>query len=266
VGDQTTAQTSVSPFDTFILELQGKLWSTVGSAPADEQDRLGFLIQQLGLLREAYISLRQEGDLLWQRGMIRAPGTVIITFEEATLEQPRPTRRIFLDYHSFISVLCQFSRTLPRHYPGAAAIPRSRRIQFYRNKVVEHWDDYVAHLGGTGTVFQQGKAPVPISDAVHVVSEREALMVELTDRLKKLGTELRWDDSNMASNLGADAAYCEAVFSALEALGPDGLSRRRDPEYEGMITCLLRLGFPVPVLDVEAYADELCDHVRRLVM
>ncbi|MFA6587493.1 MAG: hypothetical protein WCT08_00320 [Patescibacteria group bacterium] len=254
----------MSPFDSLIINLQGKVWHPVGgSKSVNVIDGKIFIIQQLRLLRSAYISLVEVADEVKKR-QERMKGTTEVPFVIAALDHAADQSNVILSFNSFVSVLYQLNRVLPIHFPGCGDIPNYPRIRFYRNKAVEHWDEYVASVPGTGFTFKFGKAAIPVIEGDFEYPKRQILLQEVKAKFKVIGGNFVWVDEayNM---LGCDKAYCDAVFKALEGSGKMSLHKGKNSDFDSLISLLLRFGFPAPFNDVEEYCDLLVAHISRFV-
>lgn len=256
--------TNVSPFDDLILELQQQLWTSVGPKGSQKRmDRHAFLIQQLGLLRTSYIYLVESG-----RNAAKTIGQTHggpVSFEKAALEHPRTSREVFLNYYSFINILCQLSRVLPKHFSGAQSIPLYDRIRFYRNKVVEHWDEYTINIAQTGFIFQKEKASIPAIEAVHESQDRKKVFKQLKDSFRELGGHLKWDDAKIHNMIGVNAEYSEAIFRALEGIKRwVSMQAGKNKQYDALISLLIEFGFPTPIIDIEEYSADLVSHLKTV--
>lgn len=251
-----------SPFDPLLLDIAGR-HQVSSSCSASDTERLSFFAQQLGLLRAAYVSMRGAGEAVTARMASMKAGQVTISFETMTLEFSRPSSTIFLGYNALVNTLCQLDRALPQHVANADKIPLCGRIRFYRNKVAEHWDEYTSNIVRSGFTFKKNKAPIPLVEGAVLNTERQALLSQLKQAFGVIGAVLKWPDEKSYCGVSMEAEYGEAIFTAFEGI-KEGLTTRsgKAPEYDRVITILLKFGFPVPILDIEEYGARLDAHLR----
>lgn len=255
-----------SPFDDLIIRLSEATKGFLGPGKETESEAASFLIRQLGLLRSAYINLVETTSrTIKQINERQKLGTVQLSLKEFALELPRNSFDVILNFFSFINILCQLNRLLPEHFSGAPSIPRYQWIRFYRNKAVEHWDEYTKPklVGPTGYVFVENKASIPFIQQVNDFRERQSLMQQIKDIFIELGVkDFEWSKNATTK----DKEYCDAVLEAIEKTGQMGC-RAKDcsDDFKKLIEILFKLGFPNPITDIEVYSKELVDYLERLV-
>ncbi len=252
-----------SPFDSLIIKIQSELWTQHRNFSKKELDKKSFLVQQLGLLRAIYVSSLEVNH--FDQVISQPKGERSVSFEETALEQPRPSKKVFLDYYNFINVLCQFGRVLPKHFPKTYPIPLLERIRFYRNKVVEHWDDYTNNISLGAFSYRIGKTPIPHVEMVYSPEERKALLGEMKGLFNLLGSDLQLDDDKIYNLIGIDPEYNEAVFTALEKI-EGGLRKRAgdNKDLDNLIEKLIQFSFPVPILDTEEYGKKIIEYLESV--
>jgi hypothetical protein len=250
-----------SPFDALFIEFEDRFHRALLSS-GPNVECLGFLTQQYGLLRAAYVVLLGSGSSANRFVAAAQLGTGRPPYDRRAMSDLSKTA--FLGYESLIKTLCQLDRALPVHIPGAAAtIPLSNRIRLYRNKVAEHWDEYTRNISKGSFTFGRDKAPIPIVEGSVRGDDRQDLLCQLKAAFKQIGVELRWPIERFHIGVSKEADYCETIYAALESVG-DELSLR-GPKYTALMTLLMKFGFPVAIRDVEGYAEHLNAHLRCMV-
>jgi hypothetical protein len=189
-------------------------------------------------------------------------GKTEIALDEYLLEDSQLSNEARLHYFTFIHILNQFGR-IGRNYQCEKLIPKYARVKFFRNKVVEHWDDYYreGHFPHSGFTQRAGKPAIPTIHSVYTVEERVKLGKEVFDFLEQENVMLYLDFR--ACGLGASEEYCETIYQALEQIGLDVIDNNKGKKYSPLILLLLKLDFPVPITDVEKYSNELVDKLDR---
>src|SRR5438067_1959304 len=92
-----------------------------------------------------------------------------------------------LNYSTFIEELNRFGRLFHRL---GYDLPRYYEIRFYRNKSIEHWDEYEEFLRapGNGIIFAAGKLATPYYvGAINVPMESESALDQVKEEFAKLG-------------------------------------------------------------------------------
>jgi hypothetical protein len=236
-----------TPFDPFVLKLSADSLQQVQSGTSDPTK--SFVLSQLQLLRVTYINMK---NIKIDDMMRRSAGTGPISLETLVLEQPLQSHAAFLYYFIFINTINQFGRALLKHHGSTNPIPRYERIKFFRNKCLEHWDDYSISIPSSGFTWQGGKIPIPITETVHRYDERKEKLVELNSYFADRNIDIQIEEA--ASGLSTMASYCDELYKALEEIDPELRSGNFDDD---LITLLFQFSFPVPIHDIDEYIEEL---------
>jgi hypothetical protein len=257
-----------SPFDDLIVQLSTGIFGLRNDEikeRAEEIDKKSFLIHQLGLLRVTYINLVETGLHSWEdfENQKKLDKTSIPVNEWA-LDSRKISYEVVLSYYNFISILNQLNRILPKHFQNSDPIPKSSRIRFYRNKVVEHWDAYTKSVGAQGFTFQKNKPSIPAIERIHEYKERQVLLKKVRNAFTKLGASFHWE-KEVFNMIGSNQEYSESIFSAIEETGKISLQKGQDKNFDDLVLLLLQLGFPDPIVDIEGYSKELVTHLKKLI-
>lgn len=226
-------------FDGLILELGVPKLTRSGRG----EPKTAVLLNQLQLLRTIH--------LIWRKVNLRAEmerqsrrGTV--SWEEFLLEHSLSAYKARLCYFEFVSVLNQ----LGRHF-GWALVPEGSRLRFFRNKVIEHWNEYSEQPSAPGFVQSRDKLAIPAVETIHTVGEKKGLGEELKRHFAAYGITLEEDFA--VSFQGPAPEYSEKIYQALEQI--DSSLGRKIPER--VVELLFKVGFPMPITDVEEYSARL---------
>jgi len=235
-----------TPFDSLIVRLGEPALRRQVVDPKDL-----FVAQQLRLLGASYLLMKRI-DL--RAKMSRSPDPTSDGLRYLLLELPHDSCEIVLHYFMFVSILNQLGRVLVTKYQSPDLVPRYTRIRFFRNKVLEHWDDYSeSRPGGEGISQRVGKPPVPLTEKVHLLRDRKDLGDKLVERFAQLGIDIKHVDFS-ASGQSSTEDYCTDVYVALECIDPSLQNVSDD-----ITNLLLKLGFPLPITDIDQYAGDLVE-------
>ena len=256
-----------TPFDDLIIQLSTDIFGlgeTERKIRYKEIEQKSFLINQLGFLRVSYIYLVEIN--LYARKCFegeKKSTTRDISIEEYSLSwHKQKIYEVVILYNNFISVLNQFDRVLPHYFPNAK-IPNGTRINFYRNKVIEHWDDYTKSIGSEGFVYVGNKPPIPVIERVYYYRERQKLMQDLKNAFLQLNVLFNWD-KDVYNMVSSKAEYCESIYKAIEETGKMRCKKGTNKDFDALILLLLKLGFPVPIIDMELYSKDFTKYLKTL--
>lgn len=156
----------------------------------------------------------------------------------------------------FINQVNQFSRFVKKRSPELELPPLSSRIKFFRDKVVEHWDDYVSRFN-EGTRKPVGKMAIPtLSWSFSPPEMRERRRNELIEAFSRQGVEIKLEEDAIFEKL-ADILYpkLEEIDIALSNRG----------KLREISECLWKYNFPLPFYDYESYVEELVNYFEYLL-
>jgi len=153
-----------------------------------------------------------------------------------------------ISFLGFIEELNRFGRVFLGEYK--VSLPKYTRVRFYRNKVIEHWDDYDEYLlSNTGYTYTLGKLIVPFHGGALVTDQTTgAAYQDVVAEFGKFGIAV----PALNMSLGF-AGYSEQVFLLLEQIDPQ--LGRKIPD--SLVNALFKYSFPVPIQDLDEYVDEL---------
>lgn len=153
-----------------------------------------------------------------------------------------------VNYFCFIEELNRFGRFLKNKYN--ALIPDFYRLKFYRDKMIEHWDDYERYLNTTGTGYTCtiNKLVIPFHfGAINTPSTYPDVFRELKGEFSKYQIYLPQIDLSLGNQ-----KYTEIIYSYLEKI-----DQKLIKIPESIITVLIIFSFPVPINDIEEYINRL---------
>jgi hypothetical protein len=166
------------------------------------------------------------------------------------------TNKTIVDYNSFIGHLNRLGRILDKTGLSSRIIPNYPRIHFYRNKTIEHWDDYIRYTStGRGYVKRKGEVALPMNSGIYPPEKRKKLHVELSTLL---GTPLH--DNYVVSNPTVMEGYNDDIYSILEKIDPQ-LGRKKIDEV--LVKKLFLFGFPLPIVQMDEFIDALCENLMQ---
>lgn len=169
-----------------------------------------------------------------------------------------------ISYFQFIEQLNILQRVLEK-LGIRDVIPLYYRIRFFRNKIVEHWDDYLQFITSRSVQmisvrhlifvpYHMGRGVIP----EHRTQTLNALIQLFNDN----NTTLAIDNNDWYD------AYSEKVYKALENIDPRLRSKVRAQNSgieEDIVKALFNYMFPTPISDVESYSKDLVIFLRSII-
>jgi len=246
-----------SPFDNFLVEL----WQSVLKNPSyKELTSLGqFILRQTEVLRVIYISYSHLGSPFRDPELpsLNRGSTVqeMVSFSD-------PGIKVALDYFSFVNELNQLGRVLKGKFKVTPTIPKYEEIYFFRNKIVEHWDDYMTCKLGGSAIEQGGRLPVP-----HSLSKSSEFAVH--EKAKNdLINEFKAHELTIHSLDGFHHEdYANVIYPLLKRIDPTLKSFKKEHKTgipENIVKALFEYEFPLPIYDVKKYCDDLINYFETL--
>jgi len=269
------SQFKKSPLDEAIFSLDKKILSQLSNP-----DELSILIkEQLGFLRIVYIMMLEN----WEEGQkLMEWSKKIIESKEKRKYNPAEITsisdfnyKVSICYFLFSIIINQFGRVLKNHpRTKNISLPLYTRIRFYRNKVVEHWEDYLKNtraVRGAGCTFSNNKLPVPVVEGILSPKERKKIAESLANAFKKKNVIILIQKSFIELNLGSNRQdYSDFIFENLEKIDKS-LNKRKDKNGEKyeipdeIVSLLFEFGFPAPICDIEEYSKKLVEQLSSLL-
>lgn len=200
--------------------------------------------------RIKYLQMKKISQRFWKvREAVTRQGTSVgtITYQDM-LRQRSEAVEAKINYFGFIEELNRFGRVFEKKYDSV--LPDYYRIRFYRDKVVEHWDDYEEFLQSLGDSINwtQGKLVIPYHmGAINTPPTTQVVYQELSAAFQKSGITLPNLDLSMMNE-----GYSEEVFLNLERI--DTKLRRISKD---IVNTLFKYCFPTPIHDLEQYSQKL---------
>lgn len=246
---------TLSPFDGLIVEC-----SRVTLREQTRPDNVRILVtEQLKLLRAAYLLISQTTTEL--DSQIKAVSLIssekLVATEDIILGGwSTEYHKSVLLYFSFVGLVNRFCEAVKRH-SHKKGFPDADRIKFFRDKVEEHWDEYVK-IVEAGLIVTKGKFPVVAVGVVGSPDDRRRARDKLVNEFQRQGIEIAIPDHFLPSGTSANREYADLIYNALECAGWP----KRDDE---LVRALFDFGFPPPILDVEEYAEHLVKYLTGIV-
>lgn len=230
----------------------------------------------LQLLRVIYLNMIVEDFYTLQTSKVAGPSRSL-TPEEYSLDSPYHSYKSTLDYMEFISILNQLGRVLKTRsfINNLSEFPMYFRVRFYRNCIVEHWEEYIETIGGVGFTFTKGKASIPTIQSVWVNDDKERIRNQLVREFKKLNLNFKLSEDEYQW-FPTNEIYSNAVFRNLENINTRLVTKKSrkgiinyikrifrrnhktNPEIpKEIVSLLIKLGFPSPICDIEEYLNQL---------
>jgi hypothetical protein len=200
-----------------------------------------FVSRELRLLRVIYNRMAEFKE-------INGP----IMMEE--VEARDIVNKTIVDYNNLIGHLNRLGRILEKTGFSSVIIPNYPRIYFYRNKTIEHWDDYIRYCnGGNGYSKGKGRIALPMNTGIVLHEDRKKLHTELS---QLLGSTLHED--YVAANPTVMDHYNEEIYSVLEKMDPQ--LRKINEE---IVRKLFLFGFPLPIYQMDEFINKLSKNLTQ---
>lgn len=253
-----------TPFDELISDL---MQHTLGNpAFPNAPSPIGRCVSgHLGYLRTIYLTFPYFSTIAQMR--IEAKRNENLTPLQRNASMFDASFQTKFTYFSFIDALNQLGRQLE---PLGFNFPNYTQIRFFRNKVVEHWDDYLAEKpDGGGSVGKAGGIRIPLimgsarTEFARMEPARLALIKEFLNHGVSL--DIQPEDYH--------EAYAQKVWPALKSID-ENLALRCvvrsgvcDPRcsYCRLIDQLLDFEFPLPFYDVDQYISNLITELKPMI-
>lgn len=167
-------------------------------------------------------------------------------------------------YFQFIEQLNILQRVLEK-LGLKDTIPLYYRIRFFRNKIVEHWDDYLQFITSRSVqmISVRRLIFVPYHMGRGVIPEhRTQAMNDLIQLFNDNNITLAIDNNDWYDD------YSEKVYKALESIDPRLRSQTRVQNSgiaEGIVKALFNYMFPTPISDVESYSKDLAVFLGSII-
>lgn len=242
-----------TPFDTLLASLWQSLRDILGQqAQPSELFLLVYGFSKIARVLYCNMSKASQEMLMNIDARHKNEGTRPLTQEEWNALNDDPIR-CRLGYLQFIEHINRAGRVLKRK---GFTLPLYGRVYFYRNKMVEHWDDYLQLLSastGNGLVVSGGKIAIPYAFAGIASSDRSNFQRELIEEFAKSGVTIPSLEDKWYGE------YAEIIYTALEKI--DG-ELRKIPEP--LVKLLFKYHFPTPIYDMKAYCKTLVAWIETL--
>lgn len=221
------------------------------------------VITHLGLLRVIYLNFPRAGGEAEIKEKAREWASLSVELKNASMSDGIYTTN--QTYFTFIDALNQAGRHLREI---KFELPLYNRIRFFRNKVVEHWDDYLSiHPGGaTQGMVNHILVPRICGVARYEVASMDAARIALCDALDKYNIVLSADDH--------DSDYANKIWPVLQQ-ADNKIWFRCYKKKEGscspqctnctLVDALFKYEFPLPFHNVDAYCSGLVDEIRAKI-
>ena len=238
-----------TPFDELIIKLLQKELMDLPKRHKKDLRILAFL----EVCRIRYLHLLNITDRIQEMGSLVRRGVAVgYPIEEGNTHSVEAS----LTYFSFIEELNRFGRLLKTKY--GRNLPEFYRIRFYRNKIVEHWDEYEKFLQlRNGYTFLPDNLVTPYhSNAIRTSRASQAysrLKVEFEEKgvsIPLLDVSMRYED------------YSDSIFKHLERI-----DRKLEafPPRDPLVSMLFKYCFPIPIYDIEGYIKKLISWTEKLL-
>lgn len=210
--------------------------------------------QFVEICRVCYLQMIEASKPVWRiRDEIEAKVKQGIKTESVSLEEMLQNNIQSLNpnicYFQFIEYLNRYGRVFEKNNIDIK-IPRYNRIRFYRNKAIEHWEDYSTSLftAMTGQYFTIGKIAVPYHFGSFNIPSKQ--LASFTKFISELGIPYIFPPLN---EIGNPEARSHVLYTIMEKKYGDQL----DNVPKTVVDLLFDIGFPLPIHDVEIYIESL---------
>jgi len=248
-----------TPLDGYILKKTNKIFKNIKNN-ISITDYLTLSLAKAS--RVLYLKLLSDSWELQQSINIEIkndknkPSTRNLSIQE-TLEMGDDSTRCILSYFQFLEHINIFGRALKDEINSLP--PFYYRIYFYRNKMIQHWDDYVHLLFGMGIgnnnlVFTKGKICIPYHNAAFFKPvEVSRLENNLKNDFSSIGIKL----PSLKNRWNAD--YSKIIYPKLEQIDS---KLKKIPE--NIVEDLFRYSFPTPITNIEEYFFYLANWLESI--
>lgn len=237
----------MTPFDNLAIKL-----IDAGMRSPTQRDEKRMLCQTfLGVCRVKYLQMFEVSSRFWkmhEESFKTQSGTRTLTYEEMLIMNTDNVEAR-LNYFGFIEELNRFGRVFEEKY--SKTLPLYSRIRFYRNKMIEHWDDYEGFLQakGNGLTYSLNKLVIPhLMGSIHMPAEEPQDHKILESEFQACGITLPPIDLSKMY-----AGYAEIIYPCLEQIDPT--LGKKIPD--NLVNALFKYTFPTPIHDLEAYNNQL---------
>ncbi|MBI2473945.1 hypothetical protein HYV70_05340 [Candidatus Uhrbacteria bacterium] len=170
-----------------------------------------------------------------------------------------------LTYFAFLEQVNRFGRVFSGKY-SLKKPPLYNRIYFFRNNVIEHWDDYLEYSFGGSEVstWKQGTIAIPyLMQARSRLKEEPKVREELSAQFLNAGITVDFADKWYGD-------YSEVIYTALEKIDSKLREEREDKKTgkrrgipKTLVEKLYQYSFPVPICDMETYCTDLVAYLSK---
>jgi hypothetical protein len=235
-----------TPFDDYSLELIKKAQDT-----STIDDQFKHFNAFANICRVKYIQMTNSSQKMAGRTELLKKGEEL--YPEGVLEMSNEIIEINLNYFSFLEELNKFGRVFEKKY--TQILPEYFRVRFYRNKMIEHWDNYQEYLDNInyGNIQHDGKLCIPYHfGVINFPDQAPDAYNALHNEFQKLGVNLPSLDISISVE-----DYSKIIFQNLETYDP-----RLEKIPVGLVNALFKYRFPVPIYDMDNYLIELVNWLR----
>ena len=238
------AATNQTPFDRISTNL---------NAPLAASRTKHLLLAFVEVLRIRYLQMFRTSEKFWQIHDAMQAGHPPDARINELLQTDAIEARV--NYFSFIEELNRFGRAFQEHQ----SIPDFSRIRFYRNKMVEHWDDYPEFLiaPAVSICYTHGKLVIPY----HAGQGMALATAEPAYKELKVAFQKETVNLPVLTFRVADRENSEKLFESLEKID---LQLQLGDGRDHLINALFKFGFPTPIHDLEVYCGRLVQWFEAL--
>jgi hypothetical protein len=253
-----------TPFDSLIARLWRRIFNSYQrNSSVSEELSLAMTFSRIARVLYVNIAVASEKMLAQTYSLSNPSGSRIITLEEKRELEDGPIE-CKLSYMHFVEHINRTGRAFKRK--GFPPPPLYARIYFFRNKMVEHWEDYLQFLTHENAFSSSTQSSFMIPHAFAAKSKLDSAKVqqELTDAFADYGVTL---PSLEALEDKSYAEYSDVLYSALEKI--DKQLRNHNEKNgvgipETIVRLLFKYSFPTPIYDIEGYCKILVAWLEAL--
>lgn len=238
-----------TPFDELIIKLIQKTFENLEQRNEKQQIILTFL----EVCRIRYLHLLSITERIQEMlSLVRRGGAVGYPIEEGNFHAIEAK----LNYFSFIEELNRFGRLFKDKYNKT--LPDYYRIRFYRDKMVEHWDDYEEFLRSSypGYTLLPNNLVAPYHSGTIRSIEASEDYNRLKSEFEKKGISIPLLNDSMKYE-----DYSNELFIHLGKID----NELKKHFSAGMINTLFKYSFPIPIYDMEGYIKGLITWVEEFL-
>jgi hypothetical protein len=245
-----------TPFDNLLIKFGSYLWNPQKT----DKNKIVIIHEQILVLRLLYASLYSfKIDNIETQQQQAEECLNLLNKSECYRYINRFDNYLFVKifYFEFISNLLHLASLLNNQF----VLQDIDIIKFYRDKVIAHWPEYIKENNiGNGITYKFNKIPVPGG----VLGGKPEDIKVLANDLAKYDNSVT--EKNVLSKLLEDpyGIFKKINCKLLTEHNLDKKSITTNYISNDLISKLFKIGFPVPIKDLEKYSSDLVEQIKKI--